>query len=208
MSEEKQPTIFCDTTIAGEYLGLLQGINCECMALPLKGAHFLIPPDLGIYRWDADLPPKDVVRQLNEFRAKYPNRLLIMEGSPDTDNALLFCGLQMRLWLDHADPMQPARDAIETCMILKSLATRLQIRDHPPALTRPKPADDLQSRPINLLEGLIGTGDKKAELLVDHFGSAWAVIEALDTNPKAILEVKGFGPEFVGTNQRLLNESM
>jgi hypothetical protein len=25
MTEEKQPTIFCDTTIAGEYLGLLQG---------------------------------------------------------------------------------------------------------------------------------------------------------------------------------------
>jgi ERCC4-type nuclease len=71
-------------------------------------------------------------------------------------------------------------------------------------MTRPKPADDPKSRHVNLLEGLIGTGETKAELLLDHFGSAGAAIDALENNPNAILDVKGFGPEFVPANRRLV----
>jgi ERCC4-type nuclease len=192
-SSTPRATIYCDPTVAAEFLGAIQTLECEIQPLPLKGAHFLIPPDFAIYRWETRKNLKLVMDEIETFRRAYPRRLILVEGEPDDDHAVVVAGLQMRLWLDYGDLMQPARDFAATSMILKSLAVRLQIKDHPPVISRPKPAEDSTTRQINLLQGLVGIGPNKAERLLSHFDSAWNVLAAVDENPDAIAELKGFG---------------
>lgn len=207
-SGEGIPKIYSDISMT-RYGSFLDELGCEHMSIPLftKGAHFLIPPDIAVYRWDPNGDAKLIYEEIQRFRANFPHRIIILEGLPDADHAQVYCGLQMKIWLEGKDAMQPSQGVEQTCMILKSIAVRAQIKDQPPALSRPKPKEDLYARHLNLLEGLIGTGDQKAGLLLEHFGSALEVIHAINNYPKLIYLIKGFGPEFISTNISLLRGS-
>lgn len=212
MSNKSQnlPIIYYDQLLQNKYASCLEKLDCDSMGIPLhqKFAHFLIPPDLGVYCWDPNVSPKIVYEEIRQFRDNFPNRLIILENAPNPINTSrndIFCGLQMKIWLECHDHIQPALTTDNTCMILKSLATRLQIKDAPPSMNRPKTNTDLRNQHLNFLEGLIGTGIQKAEILLDHFGSALDVIRAIEFQPNLILNIKGFGPEFIETNNVLLS---
>ncbi len=77
----------------------------------------------------------------------------------------------------------------------------------------------LEERKTYFLEGFFHTGPEKAKLLLDHFGSPGAVIDALRTaevtetktgKPKlgasAFDTLKGFGIKWVADNQELLGK--
>ena len=59
-----------------------------------------------------------------------------------------------------------------------------------------------------MLEGLVGTGSQKAELLLANIGSALTIIESIEKHSDLITSIKGFGPEFIAANRILLNEKL
>jgi len=207
-SEGKKPTILYDSSFERTYGSILSELGCDGIGVPIaaKTCHFLIQPDMAVYIWNPNGEPKRIFEEITIFRKNFPHRLIIIEGAADGDHAQIFCGLQMRIWLEGHEAMQPSLTRKDTCMILKSLATRLQIKDNPPAMNRPKPNNDLIKLHQNLIEGLIGTGSQKAEILMDHFGSGLVVCEQIIRHPYVIQNIKGFGPEFIAANKILLNE--
>jgi len=204
----KKPTILYDTSLQRIYGPILTEMDCDGIGIPMaaKYCHFLIHPDLAVYIWNPNSDAKKVYEEMIHFRTNFSHRLIIIEGAADESHAQIFCGLQMRIWLEGHETMQPSLNKKDTSMILKSIATRLQIKDNPPAMNRPKPDNDLHQLHQNMIEGLVGTGSQKAEILMDHFGSGLVVCENIVRHPELIQEIKGFGSEFIAANRILLNE--
>ncbi|TFH31231.1 MAG: hypothetical protein E4G98_00465 [Promethearchaeota archaeon] len=54
--------------------------------------------------------------------------------------------------------------------------------------------------------GLVPTGTKKANILMDHFDSPWDIFSHIQQGD--LIDIKGFGPEFSKQNQILLMKKM
>lgn len=97
----------------------------------------------------------------------------------------------------------PSRHAKDTALCLRSAAKRFQIEDKPPSMARVKEKwktfDDAQ---LDLLQGLLLTGKKKAKILQQHISNPINLIKRIVNGDS--INIKGFGPEFVEKNKQLL----
>jgi len=115
-------------------------------------------------------------------------------------------------------PIIPTRNAADTALLLFRIATREQEDRKAPAEARHAPKKmSLAERREYFLEGLVNTGPEKAKLLLEHFNTPGAAIDALrdvkiagTKTGKLKLErgnfagIKGFGIKWVVTNRELV----
>ncbi|NPD88759.1 MAG: hypothetical protein HGN29_08535 [Asgard group archaeon] len=106
----------------------------------------------------------------------------------------------------------------DTLIVIERIAYREQIEDTKPTLARRAPKGmTIEERRAYALEGLIDTGPKKAQALIEQFKTPLKVFEAIkDTeitytktgNPKGVegplQDLSGFGWKYVKKNKELL----
>jgi Fanconi anemia group M protein len=106
----------------------------------------------------------------------------------------------------------------DTLIVIERIAYREQIEDIKPTLARRAPKGmTVEDRRAYALEGLIDTGPKKAQALIDKFETPLKVFEAIRDsdiiytktgNPKGVegplQELPGFGWKYVQKNKELL----
>jgi len=106
----------------------------------------------------------------------------------------------------------------DTIIVIERIAYREQIEDIKPTLARRAPKGmTVEDRRAYALEGLIDTGPKKAQALIDKFETPLKVFEAIRDseivytktgNPKGVegplQELPGFGWKYVQKNKELL----
>lgn len=142
-------------------------------------------------------------RQLGECLDSYTQVMGIIQGYP-----ALSVDHWIHLWLittavEEGISWIPTQSARETALCIRSWAKRLQIHDQPPSLGRVTPKwKTLDQAQSEFLAGLMLTGSKKAKVLVSHFSSPVEIFQHIQL--KSPLDIKGFGPEFVDQNARLL----
>ncbi len=103
----------------------------------------------------------------------------------------------------------PARSWDDVFLFLTRIAYREQIKDHVPDVgrqkTRKKLLVDAQQF---LLEGLSLCGSKKAQTLLDSFGTPLEIMDVILNDPEKIRDLKGFGNLFIKKNQTLLQDHL
>ena len=112
----------------------------------------------------------------------------------------------------------PTTSLETTAITAERIAFREQLKkDHSILSRSAKKGMTNRERMCYIVEGLLDSGPKKAEILIDHFGSPGSVFEAIKNtkitytrtgNPKGIAgpleELSGFGWKFVSKNQEIL----
>lgn len=112
----------------------------------------------------------------------------------------------------------PSQDAAHTVKILTYLLTKYQKTrdDSPRKVTLPKEGVD-RSAQLYFLQGLLDVSEKKSHTLLDHFGTPWHVIQAIQDSKisytstgsikgvaGSFADLKGFGAKFVLRNAMLI----
>ncbi|MHA1805255.1 MAG: ERCC4 domain-containing protein [Promethearchaeota archaeon] len=115
-------------------------------------------------------------------------------------------------------PLIPTRHVQDTALVIERIAYREQVKDNAPILSRkaPKGMNDNERRAY-ILEGLIDTGPKKAQLLIKKFKTPYNVMRAIKNTriiytktgkPKGIegplKEIPGFGWKYLQKNKKIL----
>jgi ERCC4-type nuclease len=99
----------------------------------------------------------------------------------------------------------PTRSVQDTVACIQSIARREQREDLPPSLSRVKIASKyLYKAQEFFIEGLLLIGPKKSQTLLNRFDTPWAIIQAIINTPEIIVEIKGFGEQFIVKNRPLL----
>lgn len=101
----------------------------------------------------------------------------------------------------------PTLNSEDTAHCIKRYAYRIQVEDKTPVISRTSSASTfLWQAQENFVEGLLNCGKKKSRLLLQHFDSPKAILDAIVHEPNKILEIKGFGKQFILQNKKLLQE--
>ena len=66
--------------------------------------------------------------------------------------------------------------------------------------------ESIEDQRLFLLAGLINCAEKKSEILMEKFPMPYDVFRNVLENPEKVTQFKGFGPDFITTNTRLLNK--
>ena len=162
--------------------------------------------------------------QLMKMLDTYPNTILILESL----NELIFETTGMNLSSIYGSlayvaykmgvAVIPTRDIEDTLIVIERIAYREQIEDIKPVMSRRAPKGmSIEDRRAFALECLIDTGPKKAQSLIDKFGTPYEVFEGIRNteitytktgNPKGIegplKDIPGFGWKYVKKNKELL----
>ena len=112
----------------------------------------------------------------------------------------------------------PTRHLSDTVIVIERIAYREQVKDDSPifSLRAPKSLSKEERRTF-IIEGLLDTGPKKAQVLIEKFKTPYQVFKAVrdriiiftkNGNPKGIRgpleELSGFGWKFIQKNKPLL----
>ncbi len=162
--------------------------------------------------------------QLLKMLDTYPNTILILESL----NELVFENTGMNLSSIYGVlayvaykmgvSIIPTRGLEDTLIVIERIAYREQIEDIKPVMSRRAPKGmTIEDRRAFALEGLIDTGPKKAQSLIEKFGTPLKVFEGIKNteiiytktgNPKGIegplKDLPGFGWKYIQKNKELL----
>ena len=112
----------------------------------------------------------------------------------------------------------PTRHISDTAIAIERIAYREQVKDDSPIFSRRAPKGlSIEERRVYIIEGLLDTGPKKAQLLIENFKTPYHVLKAIRNtevvftkrgNSKGIQgpleELSGFGWKFIQKNKSLL----
>ncbi len=184
------------------YADLGQGI----IEIPPKGAVLLYTAkNLSLSK---NLAKNDQLFQ--KFVAQYTDGIVIIEGFErfGEKKRQFIQHLFLRYGLDHQGQFPgfiPTRSVQDTVACIRSIARREQQEDLPPSLSRVKTASKyIYKAQEFFIEGLLLIGPKKSQTLLDRFDTPWAIIQAIINTPEKIVELKGFGEQFIAKNRPLL----
>lgn len=145
-----------------------------------------------------------------KFVSKYADGVVLIEGFERfgekkrkfIQHLFLQYGVKYR---EHFPGLIPTRSVKDTVACLRSIARREQREDLPPTMSRVKSSSKyLYNAQEFFIEGLLLIGTKKAQALLTHFDTPWAIIKAIIDTPEQILALKGFGEQFITKNRPLL----
>ena len=148
--------------------------------------------------------------QFQQFITKYAEGVVIVEGFERfgekkrqfIQHLFLRFGVESP---DHFPSFIPTRSVKDTVACIRSIAKREQRVDLPPPLSRVKSASKyLHKAQEFFIEGLLQVGNKKAQVLLNRFDTPWNIIQTLINDPEKIIEIKGFGQQFIAKNRPLL----
>ena len=148
--------------------------------------------------------------QFQKFVAKYADGVVLIEGFERfgekkrhfIQHLFLQYGVKHQA---HFPGLIPTRSVKDTVACLQGIARREQRVDLPPALSRVKTASKyLYKAQEFFIEGLLQCGPKKAKTLLLQFDTPWAIIQAIINTPEKIVNIKGFGQQFITKNRPLL----
>jgi ERCC4-type nuclease len=153
----------------------------------------------------------ELIEQYEEFTKKYKKQILIVEGwvklisNADSKTLNLIIGLELYLAQRYHKGVIPTRSDSDLVLVIKSMAKREQIEDKPPTLARIKPkfATIFDAQKF-IIEGLINTGPKKAEILINNLNTPFNIINNIIDDEDKVLSINGFGREFIKDNKILL----
>ncbi|WP_455142318.1 ERCC4 domain-containing protein [Candidatus Hodarchaeum mangrovi] len=126
------------------------------------------------------------------------------------------------IFLKRQLPIIPTSKVSETAIVLNRIASWVQEDKSDPLIARKSPKKrNLRDNQIFFLQGLHNTGQKKAEILLDHFNQSPTnvikgilkskVIYTKTGNPKGLEgpfeKLEGFGPKYLIENKKILGSS-
>ena len=195
----------------------------------LEVADIVITKDVAIERKEgsdyvSSISDGRLFEQLVRLKDAYPIPILIIEGLNDKVmnntgmsitsiyGALAFVSYKLGI------SVIPTRHISDTAITIERIAYREQVKDDMPIFSRRAPKSlSKEEKRVFIIEGLLDTGPKKAQLLIEKFKTPYQVFKAVrDTeitftksgNPKGIRgpleELSGFGWKFIQKNKTLL----
>ena len=212
--------------IRSEFKKLPCAIQIETMPI----ADYLVGPEFAIERKRGDDLTSSICdnrffAQMYKMKEHYAQNLIVLENprrafsrknflDASIYGALMYASFKLKI------PVIPTQNEIQTAQVIYSFA-----KHHQATLPRTFEYVPLEVETgtitrkdqLDLMEGLFKVGRNKAEVLLDTFGSPGKVFQTIIETPlertaggkvKGISgplgELKGFGPNFVITNKRLL----
>ncbi|MBY9001369.1 MAG: hypothetical protein KGD64_10665, partial [Candidatus Heimdallarchaeota archaeon] len=162
--------------------------------------------------------------QLMKMIDTYPNTILILESldqlvfETTSMNLSSIYGALSYVAYKMGVAVIPTRDLEDTIIVLERIAYREQIEDIKPVMSRRAPKGmTIDDRRAFAIEGLIDTGPKKAQALIEKFGTPLNVFEGIKNtkitytktgSPSGIegplQDLPGFGWKYVQKNKELL----
>jgi len=195
----------------------------------LEVADIIITKDVAIERKEgsdyiSSISDGRLFEQLVRLKDAYPVPILIIEGLNDKVmnntgmkissiyGALAFISYKLGI------SVIPTRHIFDTAIAIERIAYREQVKNDSPIFSRRAPKGlSKEEKRVFIIEGLLDTGPKKAQVLIEKFKTPYQVFKAVrDTeivltksgNPKGIRgpleELSGFGWKFIQKNKSLL----
>ena len=195
----------------------------------LEVADIVITKDVAIERKEgsdyiSSISDGRLFEQLVRLKDAYSTPILIIEGLNDKVinntgmnitsiyGALAFISYKLGI------SVIPTRHLSDTAITIERIAYREQVKDDSPIFSRRAPKSiSKEERRAFIIEGLVDTGPKKAQILIEKFKTPYRVFKAVrDTeitftkngNPKGIRgpleQLSGFGWKFIQKNKSLL----
>lgn len=226
---QQYPVIYMDERERGEIRAAFAKMPCEIHIDTFPIGDYIISPEVGIERKRGDDLKASICDnrffvQLVELKEKFTYPIVILEqftrmfDSEFRRNSLY--GALMYIAYKWNITVIPTENETETARVIWSMAKYYQ--QDLPKFTYQKSA--MKEPTISVcdqvyfLEGFLQVGVDKAKVLLNHFGSPDQVIHAIlntviKVSPSGKTKrlegpfkgVKGFGPKFIESNQRLLS---
>lgn len=176
---------------------------------PFIGAIFEISKDFAVVVFhvptflkypNQENQPNQIIESLINF---YSDLIFLLQGFDQISINHLFHTYILQTSIEDHFTWIPTRHAADSALCLRSIAKRIQIEDKPPSMGRVKPKwKNLAEAQIMLLEGLLLTGDKKAQALADNYESPIKILRRIVQSEK--IGIKGFAEKFDEKNRELL----